>query len=185
MIVRKAELEDLDRAMQILDAGRQHMRGEGNSAQWTNGYPSRELIRSDIEQGRFFVWLDETEKERDPQAAIHGVFSFIIGEDPTYAYIENGAWPNDKPYGTIHRMASDGSRKGMLRECLQFCRSRIPEIRIDTHEQNATMRQACRRLGFLECGIIFQADGSPRIAYQLEDTEKQETKEQQARREKA
>ena len=30
MIVREAEIEDLERAMQVLDAGRQHMRGEGD-----------------------------------------------------------------------------------------------------------------------------------------------------------
>ena len=32
-------------------------------------------------------------------------FVFIIGEDPTYDIIENGAWiDNERPYGTIHRM---------------------------------------------------------------------------------
>ena len=62
MIVREAEIEDLERAMQVLDAGRQHMRGEGNAAQWINGYPSPELIRRDIEQGQFFVWIDEAEE---------------------------------------------------------------------------------------------------------------------------
>ena len=92
MIVREAEIEDLERTMQVLDAGRQHMRGEGNAAQWTNGYPSPELIRRDIEQGQFFVWIDEAEEQTDRQQAIHGVFSFIIGEDPTYGYIENGSY---------------------------------------------------------------------------------------------
>ena len=97
MIVREAEIEDLERAMQVLDAGRQHMRGEGNAAQWINGYPSPELIRRDIEQGQFFVWIDEAEEQTDRQQAIHGAFSFIIGEDPTYAHIENGSWLNEKP----------------------------------------------------------------------------------------
>ncbi len=178
MIVREAKIEDLEKAMQILDAGRCYMRGEGNAAQWVNGYPSPELIRRDIEQGQFFVWLDEAEEQTDRQEAIHGVFSFIIGEDPTYGYIENGSWPNEEPYGTIHRMASDGTRRGMLRECLQYCLTQSPEIRMDTHEQNTTMRRACERLGFRECGIIFQADGTPRIAYQLtaDPAEKKEMK---------
>ena len=47
MIVREAEIEDLERTIQVLDAGRQHMRGEGNAVQWVNGYPSPELIRRD------------------------------------------------------------------------------------------------------------------------------------------
>ena len=57
MIVREAEIEDLERAMQVLDAGRQHMRGEGNAAQWINGYPSPELIRREIEQDSFLSGL--------------------------------------------------------------------------------------------------------------------------------
>ena len=167
MIVREAEIEDLERAMQIFDSGKQHMRSEGNTLQWINGYPSQELIRRDIEQGQFFVWIDEAEEQTNRQQAIHGVFAFIIGEDPTYRHIENGAWLNEKPYGTIHRIASDGTRKGMLRECLAFCRNLISEIRIDTHEQNLSMQKACERLGFQRCGIIYIADGTPRIAYQL------------------
>ena len=167
MIVREAEIEDLERAMQVLDAGRQHMRSEGNVAQWTNGYPSPELIRQEIEQGQFFVWTDEAEEQMDRQQAIHGVFSFSIGEVPTYAHLENGSWLNEKPYGTIHRMASDGTRKGMLRECLDYCRNLIPEIRMDTHEKNFSMQRACEQLGFQRCGVIYVADGTPRIAYQL------------------
>ena len=78
MIVRKAKMEDLEKAMRILDAGRLHMRGEGNAAQWANGYPSPELIRQEIEQGKFFVWIDEAEEQTDRQEAIHCFFSFII-----------------------------------------------------------------------------------------------------------
>lgn len=40
-----------------------------------------------------------------------GTFCFIVGEDPTYAVIDNGKWLNDAPYGVIHRMASNGKRK--------------------------------------------------------------------------
>lgn len=117
--------------------------------------------------GTVFVWTDEAEEQMDCQQAIHGVFSFIIGEDPTYAHIENGSWLNEKPYGTIHRMASDGTRRGMLRECLDYCRNLIPEIRMDTHEKNFSMQRACEHLGFQRCGVIYVADGTPRIAYQL------------------
>lgn len=74
---------------------------------------------------------------------------------------------NEKPYGTIHRMASDGTRRGMLRECLDYCRNLIPEIRMDTHEKNFSMQRACEHLGFQRCGVIYVADGTPRIAYQL------------------
>ncbi len=45
---------------------------------------------------------------------IHGVFVFIIGADPTYEVIEDGAWPDNSPYGTIHRIAGDGQVKGLF-----------------------------------------------------------------------
>ncbi len=38
-------------------------------------------------------------------------FAFILGEDPTYQQID-GAWLNDQPYGTIHRIAGNGKIKG-------------------------------------------------------------------------
>lgn len=44
--------------------------------------------------------------EEDGQ--IHGVFAFILGADPTYAVIEDGAWRSDEAYGTIHHIA-DGT----------------------------------------------------------------------------
>ena len=168
MIIRKAKKEDLDEIMRVMDAARKHMEDEGNAGQWTCGYPSRELITGDITKGEFYVWAD---KDADGSEKICGGFAFIIGEDPTYIEIEDGQWLNDKLYGTIHRIGSDGTRRGMLRECLAFCKTQIPEIRMDTHEKNISMQNACERLGFVKCGTIHISDGSPRIAYQLYNQE--------------
>lgn len=49
-----------------------------------------------------------------------GVFVFIIGEDPTYRVIYQGAWRSETEYGTIHRIASDGTTKGFARRCFVF-----------------------------------------------------------------
>ena len=43
-----------------------------------------------------------------------GAFVFFIGEEPTYRIIEDGAWIDDGPYGTIHRVASDGTERGIF-----------------------------------------------------------------------
>ncbi len=94
------------------------------------------------------------------------VFTFIIGEDPTYKEIENGAWLNDKPYGTIHRIASSGRQGGMLKASVRYCAQMIDNIRIDTHADNGPMQNALHRLNFTFCGIIYVADGSPRLAFQ-------------------
>lgn len=39
-------------------------------------------------------------------------------------------------------------------------------IRIDTHADNKTMQHLIEADGFTRCGIIYIADGTPRIAYQ-------------------
>ena len=41
-----------------------------------------------------------------------GTFSFIIGDEPTYQVLLNGRWHADRPYGTIHRLASSGTIRG-------------------------------------------------------------------------
>ena len=161
MNVRAANKKDLDEICEIIEKAKEHMREEGNCFQWNNGYPNNSVFLNDIKKGQLFVWEDATSKK------IHGVFAFILGEDPTYEIIEDGKWPNGKPYATIHRMASDGEKKGMLKDCMEFCVSQIDEIRLDTHELNVSMKIACQRAGFKRCGIIYVADGSPRIAFQF------------------
>jgi len=101
----------------------------------------------------------------EDEKGIHGVFYFYIGEDPTYGEIEDGAWHYDATYGTIHRIASDGSG-GILRTAVDFCAGLIDHIRIDTHHDNLVMQNAVAKLGFERSGIIHLANGSPRIAYE-------------------
>lgn len=158
-MIRKALQEDTDAVMPLYDIARARMRSSGNSSQWINGYPSRELIAADIEAGNFYVM------ERGGE--IYGAFTFIVGDDPTYARIENGAWPNNLPYGTIHRLASSGKAGGVSRECFDFCLSLTGNVRADTHSDNIPMRKALEKYGFAYCGIIHVADGSPRLAFQL------------------
>lgn len=161
MIFRKAEVKDIDRIIEIYEVARQFMVDMGNPNQWINGYPKRELIEEDIARGHFYV----CEGKEDHK--IHGAFAFILGDDPTYEIIEDGAWLNDHPYGTIHRMASDGTVKGLLEKSLPFCFTMTDNVRIDTHADNIPMQGAIAKQGFTKCGIIHVEDGSPRLAYQL------------------
>ncbi len=157
--IRKGTLADIDAMMDCYDIARKFMRASGNMTQWCNGYPSREQIAKDIAKGVNHVGID-----RD--GSIVMVFAFIIGEDPTYALIEDGEWLNQLPYGTIHRIASTGKHKGILNTCVDYCSTLIDNIRLDTHADNITMQTAAQRLGFERCGIIYCSDGTPRIAYQ-------------------
>lgn len=157
--VRRGTEADIDAIMTCYDAARMHMRASGNSHQWINGYPSRELVMKDVFDGVSYVGTDEHDE-------IVMAFAFILGEDPTYSVIEDGEWLNNLPYGTIHRLGSNGHYKGILQICVEYCVSKIDNIRLDTHAENAIMQHAALKLGFTRCGVIYCIDGSPRIAYQ-------------------
>lgn len=154
--VRKAERKDLPRIEEIYAYARDFMAKTGNPSQWGKTHPAVEQIKQDIENRNLYVITDST--------AIHGVFYFWIGADPTYAVIYDGAWHSDRSYGTIHRIAGDGSG-GILRTAVEFGKQRIDYLRIDTHEDNKVMQRAVEKQGFRHCGIIYLADGSARIAY--------------------
>ena len=155
--IRHAELTDLEEIEAIYTQARVFMAENGNPTQWKDGYPQRSLLEADIEQENLYVVLTDTE--------IWGVFLFVIGEDPTYGYMEGGTWRSDAAYGTIHRIASRGS--GVFSACLDFCRSKCDHIRIDTHADNKPMQHLAAKHGFSRRGIIYVADGTPRIAYDL------------------
>ena len=156
--IRQAAAEDMDSILCIYARARDFMAASGNPTQWKDGYPGQELLTEDIRKGELYVV--------ENQEHICGVFFFHIGEDPTYGYMENGTWRSNDPYGTIHRIASDGSG-GIFPVCLQFCKSKIRHLRIDTHHDNKPMQHVVEKHGFFRRGIIYVQDGSPRIAYDL------------------
>lgn len=159
MIIRPTELKDLPLVMGIYEYARSFMRANGNATQWVNGYPSEELIRQEIEDNHSFVCIGE-------QGEIAGTFCFILGDDPTYRQIYEGAWLNDAPYGVIHRMATNGKQKGVADACFDWCMEQSDNIRVDTHKDNLVMQHILEKRGFRRCGIIYVKDGTERIAYQ-------------------
>ena len=156
--VRKAEQTDLPRILEIYASARHFMARTGNPNQWGTTHPPRQQLEQDIRQGDLLVVEDNQ--------GIHGVFFFSLGEDPTYGQIDDGQWHAQRPYGTIHRIASDGSG-GILGTAVAYGKARSDYLRIDTHEDNHVMQHALGKQGFRRCGIIHIADGSPRIAYDL------------------
>ena len=158
MTIRNALQKDFDDILRIYARAREYMKHSGNPTQWGENFPPEALINDDIREKRNYVV--------EADGGIHGVFAFIPGADPTYARIE-GAWKSDAPYGTIHRIASDGKVKGVFAAAIAFCKTRSAHLRIDTHADNKTMRYAIEKAGFKKCGIIRVADGTPRIAYEL------------------
>ena len=114
MIIRPTTYADLDALLAIFAYARAQMAADGNPTQWGDGYPTHEQLEEDIHRGVSYV----IEHKGVPCAT----FVFIIGDDPTYAYIEDGQWlDNTLPYGTIHRIASNGQRRGIFRTILDWC----------------------------------------------------------------
>lgn len=159
MRIRKAQIYEIPEIMEIYAGARKFMCEHGNEKQWINGYPSREIVEKDCLAGHLYVC---EEKE------IAGVFMFCTEPEPTYAKIYEGEWLNDRPYGTMHRMASAGKEKGVSAFCLAWCYEQCKNVRGDTHEDNYVMQRVFEKNGFKRCGIIYVANGTPRIAYQKE-----------------
>lgn len=154
--IEHAQMNDLSRIEEIYAFARAFMARTGNPNQWGNTHPPVSRLLQDIEQEKLYVVKTGEQT--------HGVFYFAVEEDPTYAQIFDGGWHSRKPYGVIHRIASDGSR-GILNAAVNFARMQTDYLRIDTHEDNHVMQNAVRKQGFRYCGIIYIADGTPRLAY--------------------
>ena len=163
MNIRQSTPNDLKALMALYDHARRFMQEHGNPNQWINGYPSEESILQEINSRHSYVCENE---EGEPI----GTFCFIVGEDPTYARIDNGRWLNDEPYGVIHRMASSGKEKGVADKCIEWCFRQQCNIRVDTHHDNIIMQNILKKHGFEPYGIIYTHNGTPRIAYQRQIT---------------
>ena len=140
--IRHAKAEEIDKLME------------------TGGYPTREIVEKDMGNGNCYVCLD-------PSGEIIGTFAFIQGEEPAYTHIYEGRWLDaQKPYATIHRLASTAESHGVAAACLEWCARQIPNLRADTHRDNHILQHILLKHGFTYCGIIYLQNGDERLAYQ-------------------
>lgn len=134
------------------------MRADGNLHQWSDKYPDEDTLLNDITRNELYIAYDDEE--------IYGVFMLSYSGEGTYKEIQ-GAWLNDEPYAVIHRIASFGKEKNLLKDAINFAFEKTNNIRIDTHEDNNIMRTLLKKLGFIYTGIIHLKNGDERRAYQL------------------
>ncbi len=159
MQVKQADPKDVDAILNIIDQARSIMRENGNHTQWSNGYPSSEIILEDIRNGHAYICIKDNETV--------GYFCLMIGDNPDTNYDKiEGAWLNQKPYGVIHRLASGRTAKGIAQKAFEFAFEKTSNIRVDTHHDNIPMQNFLKKIGFEYCGIIYVSDGSPRDAFQ-------------------
>ena len=161
-LIRRAKKEDMPAIEKIYASARVFMAENGNPNQWGKTNPPVSQLWQDIAEGILYVITED--------GIIHGVFVFFVGEDLTYRELYEGSWHRDAPYGVIHRVAGDGSG-GIFAACVEYCRKQCDYLRIDTHYDNRPMQHVIEKAGFRRRGIIYIADGSPRIAYDRIDAE--------------
>lgn len=159
MHIQKATEVEIDVILNIIDEARSIMRENGNTTQWTNGYPSSETILEDIANDYAFVCIAADE--------VVGYFCLMLGDnpDPNYTIIE-GNWLNNNPYGVIHRLASARTVKGIAQKAFDFAFTKTNNVRVDTLHENIPMQNFLKKNGFTYCGVISVSDGTPRDAFQ-------------------
>ena len=162
MEIRRSTEQDFLRIMEIYAFARRFMAEHGNPNQWgPTNWPPEALIHDDIARGNSYVCVHE--------GRVAGTFYFISGKDiePTYAHITDGAWLDEGPYGVVHRIAADGSVRGVGAYSINWAFDQCGHLRIDTHGDNRVMQSLLKKLGFIHCGTIYvQEDDYPRLAYE-------------------
>lgn len=157
MNIRLANTSDTNRIFEIYEYARAYMKAHGNPNQWGDNRPENSLTKDDIKNQRCYVMEDD--------GHIFACFVFTIGFEKEY----EAKFPSKSEYGVIHRVASDGSKRGIVELIVDFAKGKVNFLRIDTHEDNKTMQRAIERQNFKRLGIIYLEDGSPRILYELKE----------------
>ena len=160
--VRNAEANEIEIIMSIYRSAQDFMIASGNPNQWgPTNWPPMDLLRQDIADGNSYVC------EHDGRVV--GTFFYIYGHDiePTYREIMDGAWRDDEPFGVVHRLAGDGSVRGIGEFCLNWAFDQSGHLRVDTHTDNVVMQKLLEKLGFRHMGTIYVVeDDYPRYAYE-------------------
>lgn len=162
MEIRKSTENDFETIMKTYEFARKFMAEHGNPNQWgPTNWPPEDLIHSDIAAGKSYVCIDG--------GKIAGTFFYNFGKDiePTYRVITEGNWLSNEPYGVVHRIASNGTVKGIGEFCINWAYEKSGHLRIDTHSDNAVMQKLLAKLHFVRCGIIYvEEDNFPRFAFE-------------------
>ena len=170
MEIRLANEFDVNDIMEIIKQAQEDLRKRGID-QWQNGYPNKDTICKDIEQGYTYVLTEDSQ--------IIGTAAIIFDGEETYNTIYDGQWLSDQGYVVIHRIAIHRSKKGkgyarmILEHVKAMCKDKgIFSIKIDTHEDNRSMQRFLQKNGFSYCGIIYLLDGGKRLAFELDRVDK-------------
>lgn len=155
-MIRRASVADAPRVLELLKMGLLRMRTDGNYNQWQEDTHSLATVLKDIALEQCYVV--------EIDGVLVSTFVMLRTPDPSYAYIE-GKWLSEREYVTLHRMASDGTQRGIAHVVFDWARGFGFDLRADTHQDNHRMQHILESYGFVYCGTIYIANVGARRAY--------------------
>ena len=161
ILLEPAGMDRIDLCIEILNEGRLFQREQG-FIQWPDDYPNRDIVISDIKEGKgYLVMMD-----RDPI----GYLNIDFDGESAYEVID-GKWGAASPYAVLRRMAflRKYAGRGLALEVLalveNICVSKeVRYIKTDTDFQNERMQHVLEKSGYKRRGVVILR-GSGKIAY--------------------
>lgn len=146
-MIRKANMNDLEKIMKIIKSTVEEMK-DYNNTQWDDNYPSDEDFVSDIKKQDLYV------EEMDGEVA--GFICLNYEEPKEYADLN---WSSDKKAMVIHRMAVNPSfrKKGIASKLVDFAeklaeKNSVSYLKSDTYSVNSKMNALLTKCGFIKIG---------------------------------
>ena len=166
MIFRKATQADIDRIAEIIFYASQRLHKAGID-QWQRGYPNRQSIENDVENGVGMVLSLGSE--------ILTYGAVIFTGEKAYDDLTGGEWLTQSDttsprYAVIHRLCTSeifvgmGFAKQFMQAAEAMAAERAESMRIDTHPDNKIMQSMVASLGYTYCGDVIIE--SRRLAYE-------------------
>lgn len=153
IIFRKATENDILPAVEIMTDAIRRLGDEGID-QWQHGYPNRQRLEQDVEEGIGWVLCENNE------VVAYGALVFT-GE-PAYAEITDGEWlTSEGDYAVVHRMCVKqgltcrGYGRRFMTEAERVAAQSKRSMRVDTHADNKVMQHLMPSMGYTYCGIIY------------------------------
>jgi predicted GNAT family N-acyltransferase len=132
MEILHAKRDDLDDIMQIYRIAKQFMIDNGNPNQWTSDWPYREVVEEDLEKRILYKVQFNNQ--------IVGVVCLTSEND------------HGESYGVVHRVASNGTVKGVAKAVLDFAVSKYGHLKAETSVDNKVMQHIFTKYGFATVG---------------------------------
>ena len=158
----KAQIKDIDLIMTFINDAKEFLKSKGVD-QWQGEYPNRQSIVDDISKGIGYLISDG-------KAAV-GYCCVDFGGESAYDDLI-GAWLSCGNYAVLHRLtvSREYRSKGFADKAFSLAEKLTAEegvfsIKIDTHEDNKTMRHLLEKNGYTYCGKVTYPQGD-RIAFE-------------------